>query len=164
MTHNTSYPDGHVTVWLTWIICGGWRNTCASVKPCSPWPGHSADLGILAINLPLILSPMVWEACVSGPMKVTPSAACRDNKGFTFTAQAYQVEAGHIRSIVNKYVCEWERVGGQIKRGKKLHMKYIWSFTHHFWAKLYLLDVDIFVDQKEIWALVSQKYSGTVRS
>ncbi len=56
---------------------------------------------------------MVWVACVSGPMKVTPSAACRDNKGFTFTAQAYQVEAEHVHSRVNKRVWETDSVGGQ---------------------------------------------------
>lgn len=55
---------------------------------------------------------------MSGPMKVTPSAACRDNKGFTFTAQAYQVEARHVRSIVNKHAREGERVGGQKMREK----------------------------------------------
>lgn len=75
--------------------------------------GHDTDLGILAINLPLILSPMVWVACVSGPMKMTPSAACRDNKGFTFTAQAYQVEAEHAHSCVNKRVWETDCVGGK---------------------------------------------------
>lgn len=37
-------------------------------------------------------------------MKVTPSAAYRDNKGFPFTAQAYQVEAEHVHSRVNKRV------------------------------------------------------------
>lgn len=42
-------------------------------------------------------------------MKVTPSAACRDNKGFTFTAQAYQVEAEHAHSRVNMSVCVREK-------------------------------------------------------
>lgn len=59
------------------------------------------------------LSPMVWvvwvylcvcvcvyglprlgeRVHVSGPVKVTPYASCRDNEGFNFTTQAYQIAA-----------------------------------------------------------------------
>lgn len=115
-------PDALVTVWQTWdesfgvaeridVCLRAYETLLTLTSPCV-W-GHDTDLGILAINLPLILSPMVWVACVSGPMKVTPSAAYRDNKGFPFTAQAYQVEAEHVHSRVNKHVWETDSVGGQ---------------------------------------------------
>lgn len=41
-------------------------------------PGMVLTLAALAMSLLSILSPMAWMACVSGPMKVTPSAACRE--------------------------------------------------------------------------------------
>lgn len=107
-----------MTEWQTWDesfevaeridMCLCAYETLLTLTSPRAW-GHDTDLGILAINLPLILSPTVWVACVSGPMKVTPSAACRDNKGFTFTAQAYQVEAEHAHSRVNMSVCVCER-------------------------------------------------------
>lgn len=116
--------DAPMTEWQTWDesfevaeridVCLCAYETLLTLTSPRAW-GHDTDLGILAINLPLILSPTVWVACVSGPMKVTPSAACRDNKGFTFTAQAYQVEAEHAHSRVNTRVWEKDSVGGQKK-------------------------------------------------
>lgn len=39
--------------------------------------------------------PWLWEsACTcQGPLKVTPYVSCRDNEGFNFTTQAYQIAA-----------------------------------------------------------------------
>lgn len=39
-------------------------------------PGIVLTFAFLANNLLSILSPMAWIACMSGPMKMTSSAAC----------------------------------------------------------------------------------------
>ncbi len=57
-------------------------------------------LAALAMSLLSILSPMAWMACVSGPMKVTPSAACRErihNKAYFMSSKLFILSRSYLQ-------------------------------------------------------------------
>lgn len=73
-----------------------------------PWPSRRPSIHRLTVFLAAFLSRATAfaRACprmsatrlkehvhVSSPVKVTPYASCRDNEGFNFTTQAYQIAA-----------------------------------------------------------------------
>lgn len=72
-------------------------------------PGIVLTFAFLANNLLSILSPMAWIACVSGPMKMTSSAACREiqveiyNKNIMVLdveLQFYKKKNSHIHLLI----------------------------------------------------------------
>lgn len=57
-------------------------------------PPPASCLTAIACACPRAPAPRLKEHVhVSGPVKVTPYASCRDNEGFNFTTQAYQIAA-----------------------------------------------------------------------